>query len=410
MTNSDNDAMESKNALMSADAQTKMGSLEEAGNIDETNASAEDGLLASVDSDELKPAESHQPTEEARTDTSETVYMRRRPVQKPPVNANMTYKDLEHYWRNLNIDITPKVLFSRGSLVEALITANISHYAEFKVISRILTLMSGQVEEVPCSRADVFSSKIITVVEKRVLMKFLTFCLDYEQHPEQYEAFTEKPYLEFLQSHRLTPNLQHFVVHAIAMVKPDTLTCDGLRATQSFLQSLNRYGNTPFIWPLYGAGELPQAFCRMCAVFGGLYCLRRGVSAVAVSEDTKQCTGVISKGQYLKCKWVISEFSYLPEVWRREPNRSVSRAVFLTNKSLKPAEEEFITLMSVPPLSEGGEPIRVIELGPSAMACPSGLFVVHLVSNCISSAEEDLKEAARKLFYFPSEGNKAFAH
>ena len=69
--NEDNDAMESKDALMSADAETKMGSLEEAGNIDETNASAEDGLLASVDSDELKPAESHQPIEEARTDTSE---------------------------------------------------------------------------------------------------------------------------------------------------------------------------------------------------------------------------------------------------------------------------------------------------------------------------------------------------
>ena len=34
---------------------------------------------------------------------------------------------------------------------------------------------------------------------------------------------------------------------------------------QSFLHSLGRYGNTPYLWTLYGSGELPQCFCRMCA-------------------------------------------------------------------------------------------------------------------------------------------------
>lgn len=44
--------------------------------------------------------------------------------------------------------------------------------------------------KVPCSRADVFASKQLTVVEKRMLMKFLTFCLDFEQHPEEYQGMT----------------------------------------------------------------------------------------------------------------------------------------------------------------------------------------------------------------------------
>ena len=34
---------------------------------------------------------------------------------------------------------------------------------------------------------------------------------------------------------------------------------------QSFLFSLGRYGNTPYLWTMYGSGELPQCFCRMCA-------------------------------------------------------------------------------------------------------------------------------------------------
>ena len=39
----------------------------------------------------------------------------------------------------------------------------------------------------------------------------------------------------------------------------------GLKSTQRFLQSLGRYGNTAFLWPLYGSGELPQCFCRFVA-------------------------------------------------------------------------------------------------------------------------------------------------
>ena len=321
--------------------------------------------------------------------------------RRPAIGVNMTYNDLRPYWRRFNIDISPKLLFSRGALVEALISANISHYAEFKSVTRILTYMDGRVEEVPCSRADVFSSNVISIVEKRMLMKFLTFCLDFEQQQDQYEGFEDKPYSEFLQSRRLTPNLQHFIIHAIAMVKPEITTLKGLKATQNFLQSLGRYGNTPFIWPLYGAGELPQAFCRMCAVFGGLYCLRRGASAITFSEESHQCTAVISNNQLLKCKWLISGSSYVPQIFRKEYSQFVSRAVFITCSSVKASDEEFITVLSVPPTSEGGEPVRVIELGAAAMACPRGLYVVHLISKSLSSAKEDLEPTANRLFHFP---------
>lgn len=36
----------------------------------------------------------------------------------------------------------------------------------------------------------------------------------------------------------------------------------GVERAQRFLSSLGRYGNTPFLWPMYGSGELPQCFCR----------------------------------------------------------------------------------------------------------------------------------------------------
>ena len=47
-------------------------------------------------------------------------------------------------------------------------------------------------------RADVFATKHVSVVEKRILMKFITFCVDFQSHPQVYEKFKDKSYLEFL--------------------------------------------------------------------------------------------------------------------------------------------------------------------------------------------------------------------
>lgn len=35
--------------------------------------------------------------------------------------------------------------------------------------------------KVPCSRADVFESKLVSMLEKRKMMKFLAFCSNFEQ-------------------------------------------------------------------------------------------------------------------------------------------------------------------------------------------------------------------------------------
>ena len=52
----------------------------------------------------------------------------------------------------------------------------------------ILTLNMYLMIQVPCSRSDVFSSKQVSMIEKRMMMKFLTFAMDYEKQPEQYEG------------------------------------------------------------------------------------------------------------------------------------------------------------------------------------------------------------------------------
>lgn len=42
----------------------------------------------------------------------------------------------------------------------------------------------------------------------------------------------------------------------------ETPVKDGIENTKRFLNSLGRFGKTPFLLSMYGSGETTQAFCR----------------------------------------------------------------------------------------------------------------------------------------------------
>ncbi|XP_052529060.1 rab proteins geranylgeranyltransferase component A 1 isoform X2 [Tympanuchus pallidicinctus] len=287
----------------------------------------------------------------------------------------ITYSQIVREGRRFNIDLVSKLLYSRGLLIELLIKSNVSRYAEFKNATRILAFREGKVEQVPCSRADVFNSRQLAMVEKRMLMKFLTFCLEYEQHPDEYQDYKNSTFAQFLKTRKLTPSLQHFILHSIAMVSEnDCNTLEGLQATRKFLQCLGRYGNTPFLFPLYGQGEIPQCFCRMCAVFGGIYCLRHSVQCLVVDKES---------------------------------GRQLSRAVLITDQSvLKTDSEQQVSILTVPPVDLGQPAVCVIELCSSTMTCMKDTYLVHLTCPSTKTAREDLEPVVQKLFSLNAETEK----
>merc|ERR1719348_832351 len=301
--------------------------------------------------------------------------------------------------RKFNLDLTPRLLFARGPMVELLISSNISRYTEFKSVTRVLTLLEGKLEQVPSSRSDVFNTKHISVVEKRVLMKFLTQCLQEEEGEQE----CDRTFGEFLKAHKLTPNLTHFVVHSIAMTPPDAPQITGLKATRKFLSSLGRFGPTPFLWSMYGTGELPQAFCRLCAVFGGIYYLGRSLEGVVVREG--KASAVVTEGRRIQCDQVVLPSHQLPSSLAKsesEKTMTTSRSVFVTQQSLLPSDKEQITFLSVP--QETGPGIHVIEVGAGAAGTPRGLHLIHV------SAEGTLDlEMTMKIKNIVSEDNLVYS-
>jgi len=303
------------------------------------------------------------------------------PSDTPKVQTRWPKHKVMANSRKFNLDLTPRLLYSRGSMVELLISSNISRYAEFKACSRVLTVKDGKLEHVPSSRADVFATKHVSVVEKRILMKFITFCVDFQSHPQVYEKFKDKSYLEFLKHEKLTGNLIEFVMTSIAMVDASATCIDGLEATQKFLTSIGRFGNTPFLWSMYGSGELPQAFCRLAAVFGATYFLGRPLEGVIVGEAS--VAGILFNGKRIACKHLVADSRLFPRgcTWKTVTEEwSIARKICLLEDSVMPAEKEQLTFVSLPPKGGDGHYTYVKEVGFGTAACPKSMYVLHLTT------------------------------
>ncbi|XP_003376384.1 GDP dissociation inhibitor family protein [Trichinella spiralis] len=139
-------------------------------------------------------------------------------------------------------------------------------------IENIINSENGQLTEV-------FASREIEKMDKRLLMQFLSFCFQYEKFPEQWLEFENRPALEFMEHKKLPPLVQHHLLQALALGTSQTTTKQFLQRLHRFIQGVGRFGTSPYLWTIHGSGELPQAFCRCAAVNGAVYCLRRPVRA-----------------------------------------------------------------------------------------------------------------------------------
>jgi Rab GDP dissociation inhibitor len=56
-------------------------------------------------------------------------------------------------------------------------------------------------------------------------------------------------------------------------------------AIRLYAESLDRYGKSPFLYPVYGLGGLPEGFSRLCAIHGGTFILNKAVDEVLFNDD-----------------------------------------------------------------------------------------------------------------------------
>jgi Rab GDP dissociation inhibitor len=76
-----------------------------------------------------------------------------------------------------------------------------------------------------------------------------------------------------------------------------------------YTTSMAKYGKSPYIYPLYGLGELPQGFARLSAIYGGTYMLDKPVDEVVYDEAGK-FVGIRSGEETVKADKLIGDPTY----------------------------------------------------------------------------------------------------
>ena len=326
---------------------------------------------------------------------------------KPADGPVLSWTELKSKYRMFTFDLWPKLIYATDPFVDLIVKSTITKYLEFKAVNKIITVLDRNLTLVPASRADVFTSKSVCVLEKRFLMRFVTFVMELDKHEDELEQFKSRSFTEFMDHLNLNEKLKSLIRSSIAQVEEDSLTRVALERSKFYLQSIGRYSNSPYLWPMYGPGELPQAFCRMSAVFGGCYMLRKEIQCLNLIQTAgvTKCTSVCdAEGTTFNCKHLILGASLVPDI---HPTARYSRAILATNRRLSPSNNPdiksdvgFLTIPSYTLGADQSHTIKVIELSPNSQSSADRCYLVHLT--CLSSqstARADLLPAVEFLFH-----------
>jgi len=220
--------------------------------------------------------------------------------------------------RDYNVDLIPKFLMSCGTLVQILVKTDVTRYLEFKAVDGSFVVHQRQVYKVPSTGGEALKSSLMGLLEKRRCQKFLEFVGEWEENnPKTHQGLDIKkqPILDVFHHFGLKPDTVDFVGHAMALRDNDaylsTPAIDTINRIRLYGESVLRYGNSPYIYPLYGLAEMPQGFARLSAIYGGTYMLNKPVEEIVYKDGI--AVGVKSEGEVAKCKFVIGDPSYFPD-------------------------------------------------------------------------------------------------
>jgi Rab GDP dissociation inhibitor len=178
---------------------------------------------------------------------------------------------------------------------------------------------NGEIHKVPATDGEALKSPLMGFMEKRRCRKFLMYTQDYDAtkpSTHQGKNLNKTTAAQLFDEYSLQPDTRDFIGHAMALYLNDDYlnqpAAEFVERVQMYGESLSRYGSSPYLYPLYGLGELPQAFARLSAIFGGTYMLNKPIQSITYDQETKMHL-ITSEGETAKTKMIIGDPSYFPD-------------------------------------------------------------------------------------------------
>lgn len=258
--------------------------------------------------------------------------------------------------RDWNVDLIPKFLMANGQLVKLLIHTGVTRYLEFKSVEgSYVYKKGGKIHKVPTTAQEALATNLMGMLEKRRFRSFCIFVEEYEKNnPKTHKgANPDLPMKALFEKFGLDSNTQDVVGHAIALYRDDKFISQPCYPTiermKLYSESLARYGKSPYLYPLYGLGELPQGFARLSAIYGGTYMLDKPIEEIVYADG--KVTGVTSQGETARTDCVVGDPSYFPDKVKKVGQ--TVRAICLLNHPI-PSTKDALSCQVIIPQNQVG--------------------------------------------------------
>eukprot|EP00657_Telonema_sp_P-1_P004936 TRINITY_DN21958_c0_g1_i1.p1 TRINITY_DN21958_c0_g1~~TRINITY_DN21958_c0_g1_i1.p1 ORF type:complete len:368 (+),score=101.43 TRINITY_DN21958_c0_g1_i1:172-1275(+) len=277
-----------------------------------------------------------------------------------------------------------------------LVHTNVRRYMDFKVIDGSYVFREGKIYKVPANDSEALSSSIMGFFEKRRARNFFIYMQDYDmENPKTWKkidintAPMNAVYTEF----GLEEGTIDFVGHALALHRDDGYRERPAKETfdriKLYADSMARFGKSPYIYPLFGLGELPQGFARLSAIYGGTYMLNKPFHGVVMNDDGK-VEGVKSMDDdneneaTAKAPIVIADPTYFPD--KVNCTHRVVRSICILKGPAPDTDKDCVSVQIILPGNQvkRKNDIYVVVLDHSHNVAPNGFFI-GIVSTTIET-------------------------
>ncbi|CAK5272126.1 unnamed protein product [Mycena citricolor] len=323
--------------------------------------------------------------------------------------------------RSYSLSLSPSVIPSSGPLIDTLVASGVSRYGGFRLIERICVYdaVSTSVKLVPGSKEDIFKSKEITLVEKRRIMRFLTFAAGDFENSGELQGHFQTPFPQFLRDiFSLNMEMADAIAYALAYCLTSTdPTLLALHRLRRYLRSAGRYGTNPFLVGHYGSsGEIAQGFCRTAAVSGAVYVLGRSAQLSTDPISHRHVVQLDDFPESLSCTLLIasqsSSLSVPPPTVASSPftsstpNFAVARSILIIDQPLALGSEGPVVdtgIVVFPPACFEGASMSAaataLVTGEGTLSCPKGQWIVYLTLPLPENAEIADPEKSLRPYY-----------
>jgi len=308
--------------------------------------------------------------------------------------------------QDYNIDLVPKFMMGNGLLVRALVKTGVHNYMHFRAVDGSYVVAKGaKVHKVPSNDREALKSSLMGMFEKLRARSFFIFVQNFVEEDGATHGGYDLQRMtarELFEKFALAAETVEFIGHSLAL-KTDDRYLDQpavllVKAVRLYSESMARFDTgSPYIYPLYGLGELPQSFARLSAVHGGTYMLNKPDIQVAYDEETGRACGATSEGVTAKAKFVVGDASYFPG--KVQKVSQVVRALCLLSHPI-PNVNNAESVQIIIPAAQCGRKSDVYVLGTSSAhnVCAKGRYFASVSTTVeTNDPEREIEVGVRML-------------